>query len=409
MSREGWRTYKLNEFAEVQNGYAFKSDDFVKKGIPVIKIKNLVSPNVTFEDVQYFNGKTNDKLKPFFIRKNDILISMTGSHLNQLASAVGKIARYQFDYPALLNQRVGKIYVKDRSICDEGYLFYFLNRIETQIELASTAGGSANQANISPSQIKNLSLLLPPLPTQRRIADILSAMDNKIELNRQTNATLEAIAQTIFKEWFVDFNFPGATGEMVESELDMIPRGWRVLPLDEIANFLNGLALQKYPRGNDHDYLPAIKIRELKNGVTDSSDRVSRNIPEKYIIQDGDLIFSWSGTLEVKFWVGGEGALNQHLFKVTSKEYPLWFCYFWILHHLEEFRNIAKDKTTTMGHIQRTHLSTALCLVPDNLNQINKMIHPIIEKAINNEKEMLSLAQTRDNLLPKLMSGEIEV
>ena len=111
----------------------------------------------------------------------------------------------------------------------------------------------------------------------------------------------------------------------------------------------------------------------------------------------------------MKFWVGGEAALNQHLFKVTSQQYPLWFCYFWILHHLREFRSIAADKATTMGHIKRGHLSEAMCLVPTQLEQINKVVEPIIEKLINNEKEMISLAQIRDTLLPKLMCGEIAV
>jgi len=150
-------------------------------------------------------------------------------------------------------------------------------------------------------------------------------LDDKIELNSQTNSTLEAIAQAIFKQWFVDFTYPGATGEMVDSELGPIPKGWRIKPLDEIADFLNGLALQKFPPENETEYLPVIKIRELRNGVTESSDQASRKLPKDYIIQDGDLLFSWSGSLEVKFWVGGEGALNQHLFKVTSKNFPPWF------------------------------------------------------------------------------------
>jgi type I restriction enzyme S subunit len=287
------------------------------------------------------------------------------------------------------------------------FLYYCL--VSRKSDIVNTASGTTQQ-NLLLGDLRSFEVEIPEdIEIQRRIANILSALDEKIELNRRTNATLEAITQAIFKEWFVDFNFPGSTGEMVESVVGMIPRGWKVLPLDEIADFLNGLALQKYPPENDHDYLPVIKIRELKNGVTDSSDRASRNIPEKYIIQDGELIFSWSGSLEVKFWVGGKGALNQHLFKVTSKEYPLWFCYFWLLHHLEEFRNIAEDKTTTMGHIQRGHLSTALCLVPDNIKKMDEIISPIIETAINNEKEIRSLFQIRDNLLPKLMSGEIEV
>jgi type I restriction enzyme S subunit len=196
---------------------------------------------------------------------------------------------------------------------------------------------------------------------------------------------------------------------MHESELGPIPVGWRVLPLDEIAEFLNGLALQKYSAENDQDYLPVIKIRELRNGITNSTDRANKNIPSNYIIKDGDLLFSWSGSLEVKFWVGGEGALNQHLFKASSTDYPSWFCYFWLLYHLNEFRNIAADKATTMGHIKRGHLSETLCLIPDSLERMNEIVGPIIEQLINNEKEIITLAQIRDALLPKLMRGEIEV
>lgn len=179
MSFNDWVNYKIGDFAEVQNGYAFKSNEFSDVGIPVIKIKNIESPKVNFEDCQYYNGEITERLKQFLVNRNDILISMTGSHLNQIASAVGKVGRYQYDFPALLNQRVGKVYVKEKSIASDDFLYYFLNRFETQLELVSSASGSANQANISPSQIKNLSINLPDLETQSRIAFILSSIDNK--------------------------------------------------------------------------------------------------------------------------------------------------------------------------------------------------------------------------------------
>ncbi|NLI41424.1 MAG: restriction endonuclease subunit S [Caldisericales bacterium] len=291
-------------------------------------------------------------------------------------------------------------------IADVKFIYY---QLDLQLNrLKNVSHGTATKYLTLPL-LNEIKIILPPLPTQRRIAEILSALDDKIELNRQTNATLEAIAQDIFKEWFVDFNFPGATGEMVESELGMIPKGWKILPMDKIADFLNGLALQKYPAENDYDYLPVIKIREMKNGITDSSDKASKNLPAKYIVHDGDLLFSWSGSLEIIFWVGGDGALNQHLFKVTSNNYPIWFCYFWILQYIDKFKGIAEDKTTTMGHIQRHHISEALCLIPDKLENIDKVMNPIIEKIINNKKEVILLAKIRDALLPKLMSGEIEM
>src|SRR6059058_5063628 len=186
-----------------------------------------------------------------------------------------------------------------------------------------------------------------------------------------------------------------------------IPAGWEAKPIDEIDNFLNGLALQNYPPENDTDFLPVIKIRELRHGVSRSSDRARPNIPNEYIVDNGDVLFSWSGSLEAAIWASGKGALNQHLFKVTSTAFPKWFYYYWILHHLPEYRRIAEGKATTMGHIQRHHLKSSLVLVPDQatLQRMDKIQGPIIEKLIEIGLESRGLSETRDTLLPKLMSG----
>lgn len=212
----------------------------------------------------------------------------------------------------------------------------------------------------------NKKIRIPNVTEQCRIASILGALDDKIELNHRMNKTLEEMAQGIFKSWFVDFE-PFKDGEFeYNEELDKeIPKGWEVLPIDEIADFLNGLALQKIPP-KDENYLPVIKIRELRQGVTESSDRASPDLDKRYIVDDGDVLFSWSGSLEVCIWCGGKGALNQHLFKVTSLTYPKWFYYRWIEFYLPKFRHIAKGKATTMGHIRRHHLSETYVLMPPN-------------------------------------------
>ena len=139
--------------------------------------------------------------------------------------------------------------------------------------------------------------------------------------------------------------------------------GWTVKSLDEIGHFLNGLALQKYPPDGARA-LPVIKIAQLRAGNIVGADRASAELAADYIVQDGDLLFSWSGSLECVLWAGGAGALNQHLFKVTSREYPKWLCYLAIHHHLDDFRHIAAGKATTMGHIQRRHLSEAKLAIP---------------------------------------------
>ncbi|MEW6114954.1 MAG: hypothetical protein AB1664_22685, partial [Thermodesulfobacteriota bacterium] len=178
-----------------------------------------------------------------------------------------------------------------------------------------------------------------------------------------------------------------------------------VKSLDEIAHFLNGLALQKYPPG-DGPTLPVIKIAQLRKGDAGGADQCNTGVPADYIVGDGDVLFSWSGSLECVLWTGGKGALNQHLFKVTSQEYPKWFYYFWIHEHLPAFRYIAAGKATTMGHIQRHHLTDAKVVVPnaDAMTAANRVIAPLVERILGLRIESRTLAALRDALLPKLMS-----
>ena len=210
------------------------------------------------------------------------------------------------------------------SIINSKFLFFNLsNRYQ---ELRNLSDANSSRGSLTTKLLKGLEIQLPNIEEQNKIATILSSLDDKIELNNQMNHTLESMAQAIFKEWFVDFKFPGFDGELV----DGLPKGWCKESIDERIVFLNGIALQKFPmRSEDKDYLPVIKIRELRQGVTSSTDKASINIPEKYIVYDGDILFSWSGTLEVVMWCNGKGALNQHLFKVSSENYPKWFYYFW--------------------------------------------------------------------------------
>ncbi|NQT18305.1 MAG: restriction endonuclease subunit S, partial [Planctomycetes bacterium] len=195
-----------------------------------------------------------------------------------------------------------------------------------------------------------------------------------------------------------------------DSKVGHIPKGWEVRSLDKTAHYLNGLALQKYPPG-DGPTLPVIKIAQLRKGDSIGADRCNTDLPSQYIVQDGDVLFSWSGSLEVELWCGGPGALNQHLFKVTSPEFPKWFYYLWTLYHLDEFRLIAADKATTMGHIQRGHLTAAKVLIPPRqlLDAMTRTMAPLIDQLIANRIQSRTLATLRDTLLPKLLSGELSV
>ncbi|MBR4620661.1 MAG: restriction endonuclease subunit S [Salinivirgaceae bacterium] len=238
-------------------------------------------------------------------------------------------------------------------------------------------------------------IILPERKEQDKIVSTLSSLDDKIDLLRRENATLEAMAETLFRQWFVE-----------EAKED-----WEEKPLSTIATFLNGLACQKYPPKNEIDKLPVLKIRELSNGIGNDSDWATNSVGSEYIVHAGDVIFAWSASLMVKIWDGEDCILNQHLFKVTSDKYPKWFYYFWCKHHLDEFISIAQSHATTMGHIKRNDLDTAMVLVPSNEELLNMtaQMEGLLQKIENNNRQINTLIQTRDELLPRLMSGEVKV
>jgi type I restriction enzyme S subunit len=308
---------------------------------------------------------------------------------------------------------------------DPHYLLFCLKSPFVKEQIESSVVGST-QKTIS---IKSIKDLLIPIHSKEEIASIsqsLSSLQTKIELNRKTNETLEAMAKALFKSWFVDFDPVRAKAEgrptglpaeisdlfpdsFEDSELGEIPSGWKVKSLDKVAHFLNGLALQKFPPEDGAPTLPVIKIAQLKKGDSIGADRCSTAVPSDYVVRDGDMLFSWSGSLAVDIWCGGDGALNQHLFKVTSKTYGKWFFYQWVKHHLPEFQEIAQGKATTMGHIQRHHLSEAMALIPKPslLTAMDSAFAPLLDRAFGLRKQSNDLATTRDALLPKLISGEI--
>ena len=314
---------------------------------------------------------------------------------------------------------------KSKSQLHGQWLYYYLKTPVTQDLIRSRTSGTT-QAYIALGTLRSLPIVCPDSAAEMAaIVNCLAALDDKIELNRKMNATLEAMARALFRDWFVDF---GPTRAKMAGEAPYLsptlwplfpdrldaegkPEGWEEKPLDEIADFLNGLALQKFPGETEPNSLPVIKIAELRNGITANSNRASRKVPGQYVIQDGDFLFSWSGSLLAKFWTSGEGALNQHLFKVSSGRYPAWFFSEWVQHHLEEFQMIAASKATTMGHIQRGHLRSAKTIGPpdDVIQRMGDMMAPLIDRIIRNELESRTLAQTRDLLLPRLMSGELRL
>lgn len=374
----------------------------------LITSKHIKNNKIEFEKAYFISEEDFNFInKRSFVSKFDVLFSMIGTVGDCYIETNDKI-----NY-AIKNLGLFKFDDKFKSL----WFYYFLMSPQGKAYIESRKTGSTQQY-VTLKSLRELKIPLPPLDEQKAIAKILSDLDSKIELLKEQNETLEKMGQTLFKEWFVDFEFPNedgkpyksSGGEMEESELGPIPRGWRVDSLTSIADFLNGLALQKYPPKGDND-LPVIKIRELKQGITPNTDYANSDFDKKYIVNNGDILFSWSGSLEVVIWNLGRGALNQHLYKVTSSKFEKWFYYHWLLYHLKEFRYIAETKATTMGHIKRENLINSKVLIPDKntLEKMNKIMTFNIDKLIYNKLEIQSLQKTRDLLLPKLMRGEIRV
>ena len=303
------------------------------------------------------------------------------------------------------------------------YLYYLLTQNSVISQLQSIGENSTSSyPSIRPEDIGNLSFMFPDIDIQNKIADILTSIDKKIQINNQINQELEAMAKTLYDYWFVQFDFPDQNGRPYKSsggkmvynpELKReIPEGWGVDSLWNIANFYNGLAMQKYrPDTNGADYLPVIKIREMMNGFSKDTEKARLDIPKEAVVERGDILFSWSATLEVIIWGKEKGALNQHIFKVTSETYPKSFIYFELKSYLKVFKAIAELRKTTMGHITQDHLKQAKIVVPpiDFISKLDAKLQPIMLKQQIIENQNQELTQLRDWLLPILMNGQVKV
>ena len=326
----------------------------------------------------------------FLLKPNDIVFARTGNSTGrsyfydgsdgELVYA-GFLIKFSLD-ETKVNPRILKYYTHSKLYYDWVHSF--------------DTGGT--RGNINAKTYGTMPIMLPSRDVQNRIVDILKSLDNKIELNRRINDNLEQQAQALFNYYFIDNR--NKLGDYTESNLT------------QIATYLNGLAMQKYRPSYGEIGIPVLKIKELGQGFCDiSSDLCSPSIRSEYIVNDGDIIFSWSGTLMIDTWCGGTCGLNQHLFKVNSELYPQWFIYFWTNHHLDKFIRVAKDKAVTMGHIKRSELVSSEVIIPNKttLENLDKIFKPIFEESTSKKIENRKLEEVRNTLLSKLMSGELKI
>ena len=399
-----WKEYKLSEVCE--NIYSGGTPSSMKASYWNGNLPWLSSGETSQRYIYYTEKSITkegaDNSSTRYAYKGSTVIASAGQGHTRGQASMLCIDTY-------VNQSV--LVLKPNPIIINPYFLYF-NLDNRYNELRQLSDGTSTRGSLSGKILKDLNIYLPSLNDQHKIVSILKSLDDKIEVNRRINDNLDQQAQALFNLWFVDYE-PFKDQAFVDSEIGMIPRGRRVESLSSIADYINGLAMQNYRPEEGGKGLPVLKIKELGQGsVDDNSDLCSPSlIGEKYIINDGDIIFSWSGTLMVKVWCGGKCGLNQHLFVVVPKDYQKWFVYQWTKYHLDNFIRIAKDKAVTMGHIKRGELDKAKVVIPDadNLTRIDSLMDPIFNQIISNEIESRRLAELRDTLLPKLMSGEINV
>lgn len=392
-----WEVKKLSDccasIADGDHQAPPKSDS----GVPFVTISNINTSNqFDFTDTMFVRQEYYDRLdSKRKAQKGDVLYSVVGT----------------FGIPVYMKETVPFVFQRHIAILRPNdtilpqFLYYTMLSRDFYM-MADAAALGAAQRTISLTALRNMKISVPPMDVQEKIVGVLSAYDTLIENNQKQIKLLEEAAQRLYKEWFVDLRFPGHETTPI---VDGVPEGWTSMAMNDIAEYINGYAFKPSDWGTKGK--PIIKIKEMGSGITTDTPRNrGEGIPAKYIVTAGDILFSWSATLSAMIWDEEDGLLNQHLFKVIphngiSREFILQS----ILKALDEFSNLTTG--STMKHIQRGKLKEVFVNVPDNvtMRKYESISEPMREQILTLKKQIILLKEARDRLLPKLMSGELEV
>ncbi len=410
-----WKEYSFKDFCDITSSKRIFYREYVKSGIPFYRSKEIIakSNGKELNDCLYISKDRFEEIK------NKYGIPING---DILITAVGT-----YGIPYLINED-GDFYFKDgnliwlkniKDVADSNFLFYWFKSEEAKNKVEGIIIGSVQKA-LTIDAMKNIKINLPPLAEQKRIASILSALDDKIELNNKTNKILEEMAQTIFKEWFINFNFPNEDGkpykkiggEMIDSELGKIPKGWKVGTIGDYAKLKSGFAFKNSWWQNDG--IPVIKIQNISSGNLNleqcsfvSEDKY--NIAENFRVNGGDLLITLTGSLG-KFTIvpklDKDALVNQRVGKFFLGEEPvkkLPFLY-GILNELKDLI-VSLANGSVQQNISPNDVENVKIIFPNDkiLNKYNNLMQDIFYKIIFNQRENKKLSNIRDSLLPKLM------
>lgn len=394
-----WRTLRIEQCCtHVTSGGtpSRKNPDFFRNGtVPWVKTGELKDLVVDPKRIgEWITEQALEKSSAKLLPKGTVLMAMYGD-----GQTIGSLGLVQS--PVSCNQACCAM-IPDPAVCDGRFLFYAIRDYRNAwIKIAH--GGA--QRNLSGSIIRQREIAVPSLYTQQRIASILSAYDDLIENGKRRIAILEEMAWRLYEEWFIHFHFPGQEGVVLNGEL---PAGWTREAFSSIAQFINGYAFK--PTDWSDEGVPIVKIKELKGGIKSDTPRFQGDIPDKYKIEDGHVLFSWSADLEAYIWQGGPAWLNQHLFNVVPvSEISRLYLFFALRSQMPEFR--ARSAGTTMRHIKRSALDQVFAVRPPQPvhDAFVERVRPCVHLILNLTKKIANLRDQRDLLLPKLVSGEINV
>lgn len=395
-----WRKIALGSAIHVKHGFAFKGKLFADHGEYIVLTPGNFNEEGGFrirpdKDRAY----AGDIPEAYILDENDLIVAMTeqGAGLLGSAALVPQANRY------LHNQRLGLVDQIDVSVLDKRFLYLLFNTRSVRAQINGSASGTKVR-HTAPERIYRVRVQVPDVKTQGSIADTVLAYDDLIENNRRRMSLLEESARQLYREWFVRLRFPGHEHTRI---IDGVPEGWERLPFSQLAGFVNGYPFKPAELGVVG--LPIVKIPELRDGVSDKTPRnEGENIPGKYLLNDGDLLFSWSGTLLIEFWYDGPAILNQHLFRVEPQsQYSRAFLLFALREALPEFSN--QTVGATMKHIRKAALTTVTVCIPSHslLAQFDELATGVFEQVLNLRRQNQKLRTARDLLLPRLMSGEL--
>lgn len=403
-----WKEVRLGDVCNIITGFPFPGKKYSKEGIRVVRGDNVTIGNLrwdTEKDKRW--NEPFDKTEYYSLQANDIVIGMDGSRVGK-----NKARIKEEDLPLLLAQRVAC--VRHNELAEQDYLYYNIFSKKFIDYVNSIHTGSAIP-HISQKQIEDYKILLPNLETQRRIASILSSLDRKIELNNKINADLEEMAQAIFKNWFVDFE-PFKDGKFVDSELGMIPEGWKVGCLGDMGNIVCGKTPSKANSNYYGGDIPFIKIPDMHGNVfvESSEDRLTElgSLSQiKKLIPPSSLMVSCIATVGLVSINTKPSHTNQQINTVIPhNKSALFYLYQYIKNNEELLKNMGRGGTTTLN-VNTKSFSNIRLLIPSEiaLEQFHRVVEGLFKKIELNLHESRTLSLLRDTLLPRLMSGEIEV